>query len=840
MANNGGDPNQPPAGAVLLAAIGDELGREEDTLRNAWAQLRGLYGDNFPSCDQFKVCAKKCKGKEIWVVARDWAAHSTGDKINIEPVHMFATMQCPVRGPNHNTLLSLQIRGDMISRYMSAVAGMGKDDAVVVVGETLLDMQDLNNEVAGTTFEGRVRRWFEIDMDTRWRESFRRQERINKERKALNAKYEEDRKERDRQWNEHRNNKGDRGDASFCHHFLAGNCAYGARCRFKHPANEQEMSRAQYETVRQRVSNLKVEDYGKWWKKSNTTDNSAAAAAAEIRLDLIRKHPLNVAPHLPRADEVSEQTVSEARADLKRRANSVQGRNAEIKAEIDEAIRKPRACEKLGLWENLANDYCKGDASCWEVWKDGLDCIGKCKVPDEWELRDKPDKMCSSVDEFESSKIIKEVMQGVHRKPVWGDALIDRTWNDCIAETNVIPELGYALLEGPFEIDDPEEIRFAFRRFPREQKLNKVRLIDPAVGANMCSPLDRRVPIPSPHEIQVSAAVAHDPSKAGKAIVMHNRKVIKRCRKAEKKYEAQLLEFFKGDRDVIDLDLIKKGAVQPIRGCEVVFNEESQELAKRRKVEQGVLIPLEIVVIDVARCYKNIFVKESHRKYNRLIAWNPAIGRYQWFSALTAIFGSRHSVTGWGRNGKCIRGIKRGHYGINADDYVDDFPSFVKLGLGQCVSEAFLELLEELGLPAMMDKVAVGTELEILGLMFSVVNGAPEVFLTESKKKLIKEMCKNARESGEIELDVLDKLVGRLTFALSAIADGALSPVMRPEDLMAILNEMHPYFFAEVREGFSLGDYGVKTLAGTMPDCIGDIATAYANASGDSDSETGE
>ena len=64
-----------------------------------------------------------------------------------------------------------------------------------------------------------------------------------------------------------------------CHHFLAGSCTYGSRCKFMHPANESEMSRAKYEEICTRVTNLKPEDYGKWWKKAG--EPAAAAAAAE-------------------------------------------------------------------------------------------------------------------------------------------------------------------------------------------------------------------------------------------------------------------------------------------------------------------------------------------------------------------------------------------------------------------------------------------------------------------------------------------------------------------------------------------------------------------------------
>eukprot|EP00392_Amoebophrya_sp_AT5.2_P018387 g18916.t1 len=395
-----------------------------------------------------------------------------------------------------------------------------------------------------------------------------------------------------------------------------------------------------------------------------------------IKFDQIRMHPFPRAPHLPLVKNVTSESIGSARMKLKKYVSETGARSREIKQEIDEAINKPRACSKLGLWEKMAMEFNHaGDTTSWEVWRDGLDCVGECKVPPGWEDKEKKDKCISSVEDFEESKVIRSVMQGKHVKPVWGERLIQRTWGDCIKETKVVPELGYSLLEGPFDITDPEEIKYAFRRFPREQKANKIRLIDPAIGANKCSPLTKRVPIPSAHDIHVNAAVAHDPSMAGMAVVMHNRKIIKKCRKAEKRYESQL------------------------------------------------------------------------------IAWCPTKSKYQWFQAVTAIFGSRHSVTGWGRNGKTIRSIKRGMYGLNSEDYVDDFPSFVGKGMGKCVTEALLELLEELGLPAMMEKVEFGEELEILGLMFSVLNGAPEVFITEKRRELIKKVCAEARESGSVDAE---------------------------------------------------------------------------------------
>eukprot|EP00392_Amoebophrya_sp_AT5.2_P017699 g18106.t1 len=289
-------------------------------------------------------------------------------------------------------------------------------------------------------------------------------------------------------------------------------------------------------------------------------------------------------------------------------------------------------------------------------------------------------------------------------------------------------------------------------------------MIDPAASAGQCSLLDKRVPIPSPVDILASAAVAHDPEVRSKNVVQHSRRVIKKCRKAEKRYEEQLLQFFKGERDLIDEDLVKKGASQPVRGRKglpVQLNEQCEHLQKRRKRAAGEKLDLEVVVVDVAKCYKNILVKLLHRPYNRLLAYDPHEEVYKWFESITAIFGSKHSVTGWQRQGKFLRAVLRKKYGLTVEDYVDDFPMFVKRGLGKLVVDAVLELLEELGLPAMDEKVNFGNALEVLGLMFSMENGEPEVYLTEEKKEKIKSTCQVALNSGEFELDELESVVNK-------------------------------------------------------------------------------
>eukprot|EP00392_Amoebophrya_sp_AT5.2_P019069 g19780.t1 len=61
---------------------------------------------------------------------------------------------------------------------------------------------------------------------------------------------------------------------------------------------------------------------------------------------------------------------------MRERARSTRARSTELQKEIREAIKKPKACEKLGLWENVALEYNPGDPVAWEVWQGGLKCVG--------------------------------------------------------------------------------------------------------------------------------------------------------------------------------------------------------------------------------------------------------------------------------------------------------------------------------------------------------------------------------------------------------------------------------------------------------------------------------
>eukprot|EP00392_Amoebophrya_sp_AT5.2_P019219 g19967.t1 len=657
---------------------------------SAWELPLGTYAsvyeflavslDTHPTFEEHKKIVKILKNKELWIVGREMSDDPA--KARCDPIHLVVGASTVVTSLGLSPLLNRQQRDDLISKIMMARAAFGESGATQVFGSVMEDTQEVSVEVAGATFWGRFTAWIDNDLSDKWKDAYRRQERLAKEQEQM-----------------------------------------------------AKLREQQEQLIQRQLAELQnAAPYGKGRK---------------------------------------------ARAELRAFAAEAKKRNEELFESIDKELRKPKVTQKLGLWEVLGQKYHQEDPVSWEVWQTGLECIGKCKCPPHWVDKERV-KPVVPVADFRPSKVVQDVVAGKHKKPCWGDALIEKTWKQTLEETQVVPELGYEMLRGPFPVKNMEEVRFGFRRFPREQKAGKVRMIDPAVSAGECSELDKDVPIPTPQDILANAAVAHDPSVRDKVVVQHTRRIIKKCRRAEKRYEEQLLQFFKGEREEVGGDLIKKGATQPKRGEKPVFNDESEEVVKKRRRESGEKVGLEIVVVDVAKCYKSILVKLAERKFSRLLAYNPEKQVCEWFESIVAIFGSKHSVTGWQRQGKFLRSIKRRLYKLNTEDYVDDFTSFVKKGLGKVVVEAMLELLDELGLPAMVEKVALGEELEVLGLMFSVANGVPEMYLTEKKKEQVRTACQKARETGVFELDELETFVGRLTFALSAIADRALSPVLRP------------------------------------------------------------
>eukprot|EP00392_Amoebophrya_sp_AT5.2_P019334 g20121.t1 len=85
-----------------------------------------------------------------------------------------------------------------------------------------------------------------------------------------------------------------------------------------------------------------------------------------IKFDLLRAHPFMCAPQLPLVKHVDEASMAAASSELKRCVAKTERRSKELFAQVDPAINLPKACGKMGLWEELAGRFCEEDATSWE------------------------------------------------------------------------------------------------------------------------------------------------------------------------------------------------------------------------------------------------------------------------------------------------------------------------------------------------------------------------------------------------------------------------------------------------------------------------------------------
>ena len=116
---------------------------------------------------------------------------------------------------------------------------------------------------------------------------------------------------------------------------------------------------------------------------------------------------------------------------------------------------------------------------------------------------------------------------------------------------------------------------------------------------------------------------------------------------------------------------------------------------------------------------------------------------YKGFHALTAFFGSVHSVVGFVRLGKLLRGIFRRHFGLIMDDYIDDLPAFFRREAMDLLVEIVKEVFATLKIPLRDDKIKFGVEFEILGLLFSLDGpGIPTMSLPHERHQALLAACR--------------------------------------------------------------------------------------------------
>eukprot|EP00392_Amoebophrya_sp_AT5.2_P002996 g3001.t1 len=313
MAQNNNNGNNGLGAAALLQQLGTELNREEDTVRNLWSQVEGLTGENHPSMDDFKRAYKVCKQKEMWVLGREYV--TTPEKPRVEPAHLFCALGCRIEALGAQSLLTRQQRDDAIAKYMSASNAMSKPDAIQTVGEVLLDTQILSIEQAATNYHQRFTAWWDADFESKWRDNYRRQERMYRDRVELRKVQEEQEKKMKQELEAlraaaHPYGGGEsikvldkvypeivkafkkakcrfydpsfdmlglagrcdvkcckKGEKPVCHHYLQGKCSRG-NCKFRHPEKEADFTKSEFDVICTSFPFLSSLTYGSWWKKA--------------------------------------------------------------------------------------------------------------------------------------------------------------------------------------------------------------------------------------------------------------------------------------------------------------------------------------------------------------------------------------------------------------------------------------------------------------------------------------------------------------------------------------------------------------------------------------------
>lgn len=122
---------------------------------------------------------KLLKNKELWIVSREMSDDPS--KARCDPAHILVAGNTVIQTLDALPIWTRAQRDDAISKLMMARTTFGDHGATQVFGETFMDTQEVNVENPGTTYRGRFQAWIDADFESKWKDSFRRQERMSRE-----------------------------------------------------------------------------------------------------------------------------------------------------------------------------------------------------------------------------------------------------------------------------------------------------------------------------------------------------------------------------------------------------------------------------------------------------------------------------------------------------------------------------------------------------------------------------------------------------------------------------------------------------------------------------------
>eukprot|EP00392_Amoebophrya_sp_AT5.2_P006686 g6698.t1 len=464
-----------------------------------------------------------------------------------------------------------------------------------------------------------------------------------------------------------------------------------------------------------------------------------------------------------------------------------------LKSLMPPEVRKFHWKYSVGLFKLLCELFHKQDELAFQILVRGGLAIGLCGAPWSWSAHVRKRKPMSS------EPLPANFEDFAARVPPakWTDAELDEVLKQTLEECEYEAVLRHVRCRGPLTVEEAREQGWAdshvWHRKGIQQK-SKIRMIDPALGANDRSCMERSPPMATPSQILASAHVMKDPSKRELNVVSLTRRTVKKGRKFELLFEEAFLRLVE-DGTPIPPELLKpvfesKGAHQ----C----REEDEPSAKRRKAEAvNAMIDIVMVIVDAYKAYNQICINPAHRRYNRFAAWDRKAGRWLLFEGLVLLFGNVHSVVDWCRISWALQFIARGLLLLLLSVYVDDFSGPVPRPFGAIAVEIMRKLFTTLGFPFHDKKVKFGSVIEILGLIFDVANDAPFFFVSLSRKNEISSMIDKALSSSSLSISDANRLHGKTMFILASLVDRMCNPLLKPLSSYINMPDNVPRVFSE-------------------------------------------
>ncbi|CAD7972225.1 unnamed protein product [Amoebophrya sp. A25] len=512
--------------------------------------------------------------------------------------------------------------------------------------------------------------------------------------------------------------------------------------------------------------------------------------------------------------------------EVEQKTQASAGKDATMKKNLSDHIRKLSARFNLGLFNILGYVYLPEDERFYEPLELGATTVGPTNAPAYWPDSSKkkalPQSIVNLPRNVESFK-----QQG---EPPWGKQEALFAWQGSLMECicpceesfefkmqnahvllgwSVVLELlplrvrgacanllhkflwgesiGTNSLEGPISIDEAIERGWGLltRRFPTVQN-NKIRLIDPLVPQNKCSILERGVPMTSAAEILAQATVVHDSNLVDAPLVNMSKSFIKSSLKIEAEYEKQVCGHILEEGPPPE-EKFFSGPPSPIRasqGASVTSPSPSRKRSRQVRDEPGeefsfALILVFLFVVDILKAYNNVPIRTSHLMFNRIAVWSPIDACFFAFQCLVCAFGNVHSVTAWIRISWGIRMIFRRMLFALIELYVDDFTGIAPARIAQELLDCFIFLLNALGLPYAKKKVKIGADVEVLGLLFNL-SGKPYFYVSRDRVLQLVAMIDDIFKEDKLLPTTARKLQGKAFFIFVSLVDRAMNPILRP------------------------------------------------------------